>query len=139
MPRARSKFANSLAAGFLFAAQCSHAGVVDAINAQMSINGIFTDELEADLYAVYHASAESSFGIEGGYQTDWTDSGAIKIGTHTAGTLVVDLVDAAENRVVWRGIATASVSRDPSKNRRTVQEAMRKMFVDFPPPPPRNR
>jgi len=117
----------------------NHRIIVDAVDAQMSINGIFTDELEPELYAVYHASAESSFGIEGGYKTDWTDAGAIEIKSHIAGTLVVDLVDAARNQVVWRGIATGSVAPDPKKNRRTVQEAMKKMFASFPPPPPKNR
>lgn len=115
----------------------THRVIVDAVDAQMSINGVFLEELEPDLYAVYYASAESSFSIDGGYQTDWTDSGAVKIESHTAGTLVVDLVDVEANRVVWRAIATATITQDESKNRRIVQEAMKKMFANFPPPPPK--
>ena len=54
-------------------------------------------------------------------------------GDHIGEILVVDLVDAAENQVVWRGIATATVSSNPKKNQDTIRKAVEQMFATFPP------
>ena len=113
--------------------------IVDHIDSVMSLNGIFRDDYESDLFITYYGSAEESFGISGGYQSDWTSSGAITIDSHRAGTLVVDIVDVDENQVVWRGIATATIQREARKNRQIVQNALTKMFDPFPPPPPKKR
>ena len=114
--------------------------IVDHIDSVMSLNGIFRDDYEPDLFITYYGSAEESFGIGGGYRSDWTSSGAITIDSHRAGTLVVDIVDVDENQVVWRGIATATIQREARKNRQIVQNALTKMFDSFPPqPPPKKR
>lgn len=113
--------------------------IVDHIDSVMSLNGIFRDDYESDLFVTYYGSAEDSFGIGGGYRSDWTSPGAITIDSHRAGTLVVDIVDVDQNQVVWRGIATATIHREPSKNRQIVENALTKMFQSFPPPSPRKR
>ena len=71
--------------------------------------------------------------MEGGYRRDWESSGGITVDSHVAGTLVLDLVDARENRIVWRAIATATVSGNPKKARGRIPSVVRKMFADFPP------
>jgi hypothetical protein len=48
----------------------------------------------------------------------------------------VDLVDAEENRVVWRAIATATVTGNPKKVRGRIPAVVQRMFADFPPSPP---
>ena len=113
--------------------------IVSYINGQLGINDIFQDDFEPDLYVTYHGSREESFEIGGGYRADWTQSGAVTVDSHVAGTLVVDFVDAKDNQVVWRAIASATINRDPKKNRKTVEEALRKMFASFPPAPRRSR
>ena len=113
--------------------------IVDYINSQLGINEIFQDDFEPDLYVTYHGAREENFEVVEGYRTDWTDSGAITVDTHVAGTLVVDLVDADDNQLVWRATATATINNDSKKNRRIVEEALRKMFASFPPAPRRNR
>jgi len=105
------------------------------IENELSVRGIFPDEDEPDLYVVYHASAREEFQVGGGYRRDWMDSGAVTVESHLAGTLVVDLVDAEENRVVWRAIATATVSGNPKKSRGRIPSVIQKMFADFPPEP----
>jgi hypothetical protein len=109
----------------------SHRFIVDYVDGQL--NSVFKDENEPDLYVVYHAAAEGSFEITGGYGRDWKGADAVTVNSHVAGTLVVDLVDAAENQLVWRGIASATVSSSSKKNRETVLKAVEKMFADFPP------
>lgn len=110
--------------------------VTEAIENELSVRGIFPDEAEPDLHVVYHASAREEFQVGGGYRRDWEDSGALKVDSYLAGTLVVDLVDATENGIVWRAIATATVSGNPKKARGRIPAVIQKMFADFPPASP---
>jgi len=48
------------------------------------------------------------------------------------GSLVVDLVDASNNEIVWRGVATAVLSDKPKNNERKLNKAIRKMFKKYP-------
>ncbi len=107
--------------------------LVEALENELSVRGIFPDEAEPDLYVVYHASAREEFQLAGGYRTDWEDSGAVKVESHLAGTLVIDLVDAVKNRVVWRAIATATVTGSPKKVKTRIPSIVQRMFEDFPP------
>jgi hypothetical protein len=104
-----------------------------SIENELSIRGIFPDEAEPNLLVVYHASAEEKFEIGGGYRRDWEDAAALTVDSHLAGTLVIDLVDAGEDRIVWRGTATATVSGSPKKARGRIPTIIEKMFADFPP------
>jgi len=51
------------------------------------------------------------------------------------GTLVVDLVDAGDKELVWRGTATTPIDKTASAEKReaAVQEAVEKLFAAFPP------
>ncbi len=110
--------------------------IQETIENELSIRGIFPDEAEPNLNVVYHASARETFEVQGGYQRDWEGSGAVTVESHLAGTLVIDLVDAGRNRVIWRATATATVSGSPKKARGRVPSVIQKMFVDFPPSAP---
>jgi Domain of unknown function (DUF4136) len=50
--------------------------------------------------------------------------------------MVVDVVDAASNRLVWRGSALGETAIDPDPNRRQheIEDRVREMFAEFPPP-----
>ncbi len=50
------------------------------------------------------------------------------------GTLVIDLVDPATKEMVWRGTASDQVS-GKGEDSGKVDEAMQKLFKDFPPAP----
>jgi uncharacterized protein DUF4136 len=51
------------------------------------------------------------------------------------GTLILDVVDAASNKLVWRGTAQAELSSKSSveKRQERLNEAVEKIFEDFPP------
>lgn len=49
------------------------------------------------------------------------------------GVLIVDLLDAASHRLVWRGIATGNVAKNPEKRGKKLDATMAKMFRGFPP------
>lgn len=111
----------------------NHRVIMEYVDAQLGINGIFTDEEEPDLHVAYHASATDDFEFSTGYSHDWRGAGAITARNYLSGTLVIDLIDAKEGHVVWRATAAATVVNDPKKNRATVEKALEKMFADFPP------
>lgn len=48
------------------------------------------------------------------------------------GSLIVDLVDASNNEMVWRGVATAVLSDKTKNNERKLNKAIRKMFKKYP-------
>lgn len=49
------------------------------------------------------------------------------------GTLTVDLFDAKSKKLVWRGIATETLSDKPEKNTKKLDEAVEDLFKKFPP------
>ena len=48
------------------------------------------------------------------------------------GTLVVDIVDAGNKRLAWRGIAIGNLDTNPSKALEDVDKAVEKMFAKYP-------
>jgi hypothetical protein len=53
--------------------------------------------------------------------------------TYTEGSLIVDLYDATTKKMVWRGVATATVSSKPEKNATKIDKSLMKMFARYPP------
>ena len=51
------------------------------------------------------------------------------------GTLIIDVIDPGENRLVWRGSATRVLDRamTPERADEIVLEAVQKIFDRFPP------
>lgn len=46
---------------------------------------------------------------------------------------MLDIVDAADNELVWRGMVTETLTDDPRKNDRRIHDAIRKLLDGFPP------
>ena len=53
-----------------------------------------------------------------------------------AGTLVVDLVDPATNKVVWRGIAVETVRESAAKIERKIDKIVGRLMRNYPPHTP---
>jgi hypothetical protein len=49
------------------------------------------------------------------------------------GTLVIDMYNAHNKRLIWRGTATDTLSDKPEKNENKLDKAVNKMFEHFPP------
>jgi hypothetical protein len=47
-------------------------------------------------------------------------------------TLTVDLVEACQNRLLWRGVVTDAVSHKSDKNIRRLRKAVEKLFESYP-------
>ena len=68
------------------------------------------------------------YGYYYGYGHSWTNVQEVN---YKVGTLIVDIVDAAKNELVWYGAASKVLenNRDPE---RTIDEAVTKMFYKYP-------
>ena len=95
---------------------------------------------EATFLVAYHAAVEGKldvqtvnnyygYGWRGGYVND-TD-----VRPYDEGTLVVDVVDAGSEELVWRGTVKAEVDIDASAEKRDerLRDALQKLFDEFPP------
>jgi hypothetical protein len=49
------------------------------------------------------------------------------------GTLTVDIFDGQSKQLLWRGISTKTLSKNPEKNTKKLDDAVADMFKDFPP------
>jgi hypothetical protein len=49
------------------------------------------------------------------------------------GTLVVDIFDGSSKKLVWRGMATDTLSGKPDKNEKKLEHSVEDMFKHFPP------
>lgn len=52
---------------------------------------------------------------------------------YPVGSLVVDLYDAHDKQLLWRGVSSESLSSNPDKNEKKLDKAVDKMFDHFPP------
>ncbi len=108
--------------------------ITSAVESELGIKGYWLDEQEPDLYLVYHASAKEEVDLAGaGYRATWTSPATLKVEKHIAGTLVLDILDSKKGRLLWRGIATATVDPKPQKNQTLINKAVRKLLEGFPP------
>jgi Domain of unknown function (DUF4136) len=104
-----------------------HAGVA----AQLAAKGLMPTDAAPDLFVATHAVTQdhpqlvvNGFG--------WGLGGTASVENYTVGTLVVDLYDAKTRQMVWRGVATDSVSDKPQKNTERINKALEKMFAKYP-------
>ena len=61
-----------------------------------------------------------------GEATTWVDH-------YEVGTLVVDMFDTKNRKLIWRGSATDSLPDKPDKATKDLEKSIEKMFAHFPP------
>ena len=72
-------------------------------------------------------------GMPGWHWRGWPGYSTTTVDYERVGTLVVDVFDTGTKKLVWRGVATDTLSSKPEKNDKKLDEATEKMFKDFPP------
>lgn len=107
---------------------------------------------EADFWVNYHISKEDRMQIDSfsGYPSGMhgaagvgTYGSAVSIGyssgpsvrTYKEGTVVLDVIDTRNNKIVWRGIAEGRLKNSLSQQgkNRIAAEISRELLADFPP------
>ena len=125
--------------------QLNHHRIVSAVDAQLAMKGLAKTEQTAnpDLLVAYHASFDTNLKISGfgsgwgGYRFAGTRSGTAVAEELLIGTLVVDVVQAKNKHIVWRGMATKEIDPYASADTRekNIQKAAEKLFKNYPPKP----
>jgi hypothetical protein len=124
--------------------------IVAAIDTELSAKGLTQSEANPDLFVVYHMAFDQekdistySSGYGGGYGPyGWGWGGGWGGGMTTTqvrnilvGTLVIDLADAKAGKLAWRGIGVKEVDTQakPDKREKSINNAVKKIFKNYPP------
>jgi hypothetical protein len=93
----------------------------------VAFHGVARDRVEVASYG--YVVPAGPYGMYGApmYATD--------VRQYREGTLVLDLVDARKKQLVWRGVATDTVT-SPSQVKHVVDGAVRDLLVHYPPEVP---
>jgi len=94
---------------------------------------------DPDLWVTYHTSARDQFKVNTasfgyGYPGNWYwdpywggSFSTTTVSTYTEGTLIIDIWDAKEKTLIWRGSATVTVAKNPEKNAKKIEKAVTKI------------
>ena len=111
--------------------------IVRIVAGQLEDKGLQRVESDPDIYVSTHALVDRQTLDELADASYWEFmTGITSVDPYDlgAGTLVVDLIDARSEKIVWRGLASATVSGSVEKMTRKVDKAVRRLFEGFPPP-----
>jgi hypothetical protein len=123
----------------------AHERILTSIDEQLSSKGMTTADSNPDVFVTFHVEDDERVRVDAanigyGYGDDWAWGAGMPMGSSTGqvrtymeGTLVVDIWDAKKKELVWRGVATETLSVDPAKNQKIAQEVIEEMFKRYPP------
>lgn len=120
--------------------------VVAAVDAELAKKGLTKVASDPDFRVGWHVSTQDKTDVQTyndfygyGYGA-WGYGGPIYgsqtyVRNYTEGTLMVDVVDAGSNQLVWRGAAEGEVDVDAAPEERTqnINSAVAQILADFPP------
>ena len=120
-----------------------HERIVNAVDVQMSLKGLqqVHHSSTPDVLVAYHAAFDRDLQVSG-FGTGWgpyrwggTRSVSARTEEIVVGTMIVDLIDARTNRIIWRGTATRDVDMhaSPEKRDRNISRTTEKLFKHYPP------
>lgn len=115
----------------------THSRIKNAIEDEFGKSGLLQVEENPDILITYHTDSQeelrydtTSFGY--GYGPGWYWGGGLGSSTTTGisyqrGTLVIDIWDAETKHMIWRGIITGTVKKDPEKNAKKIDKGIDKL------------
>ena len=116
-------------------------------NVLIAKNYNFVDAEKPNFYISYNVTVEqkiSSSNVSGGLSVGRSSRGRYgsvglstgsQVQAYDQGTLLIDVTEVVNNKLVWRGISTQSVSEHSSPEKSTVliNETVEKILLQFPP------
>ncbi|MFB3922967.1 MAG: DUF4136 domain-containing protein [Terriglobia bacterium] len=109
--------------------------ITENIDRQLAEKGLKRVDTGADLFVTYNGGIKENMSLQGfGPGGRWS-GGPFSVNrvTELEGTLIVDLYDVPAKQLVWRGVATETVSDKTEKNIARLEKVVAKLFKDFPP------
>ncbi len=117
--------------------------IIDGVDKQLQSKGLQKVESDPDVWVVYSNSIKDQKQVVGtGYNMGpgwgWGYWGGPTTTTYNTfvtkeGTLVLELANSKDHQLLWRGSATATISDNSNKNIKTLDNALNKLFKNFPP------
>ncbi len=106
----------------------------NGVNAQLQGKGMTQVDSNPNVFVATHVTTHTvPQVIADGFGPWGFGGGMATVQTYTEGSLIVDLYDATTRKMVWRGVATATVSSKPEKNASKIDKSLMKMFERYPP------
>jgi hypothetical protein len=118
--------------------------LVNAVNAALTSKGWQLVDSGADVGIVAHVATKERHTLETFYEGfpggwGWHHWGGgmgtaySVVETYEVGTVVLDLFDGHTKQLIWRGVATDTLSGTPDKDTKKLEKAVDKLFKNFPP------
>ena len=119
--------------------------IIDAVNKELQAKGLSMVDASAnpDMWVVYSNSIKDQKQVvgtgysmgPGWYWGGWGGPSSVTYNTYVTkqGTLVVEIADAKNKQLLWRGSATDTISDNSNKNINNLNKAVTKLFQKFPP------
>lgn len=117
--------------------------IIASIDEQLAAKGLARTSSTPDLYVLYHVGLGVQRSVNGfvsgpGGAYGWRgglDSVDLRLNELATGTLVIDLVDAGTQELVWRGVATKEIDIDakPEKRDQAIAKTVDKILKNYPP------
>jgi hypothetical protein len=118
-----------------------HSRLKNAIEYQLTTGGLIEDTENPDLYVTYHGESETEMRVDThswgyGYGRGWRwdpywgggyGDTTTTVRQYDVGTLVIDIWDAKEKSLIWRGTATKTIPSKPEKQAKLIDEAVAKL------------
>lgn len=114
----------------------------EAVRAELTGRGLQAVDSIGDLEVVLLAGAKERVDVTNFGYSYWPDRwglggylGGIESFTYPEGALIIDLVDPANEQLVWRGSAVRILKQSgkPEKITQEIRETVAEMMKDFPP------
>lgn len=99
-------------------------------NADFGIALMFSSKTKTNIQSYGYGYGYGYWGRPGMYGT-----GGVDVTQYDEGTLVIDIIDMAEQKLVWRGIGSGAMEQSPTVEERTenINNAVAKILAQFPP------
>ena len=111
-----------------------------ALNEGLTAGGYRRDSSNPDFYVAIHVGSEDRIDVVNwgyGYGRGAGRYGPrdVSVYTYQEGTLIIDMVDARSDELVWRGTARRVFTSAPTAEEKTriVNQAVQKLLAGFPP------
>jgi hypothetical protein len=118
--------------------------VTRAVDSQLSAKGWTKVESDGDAAVAAYVSTHNQKTLQtwydgfggGWYWRGFGDGLATTTVQETpVGTLMVDIFDGPTKKLIWRGVASDTLSGKPDKDEKKMDKAVTEMFKNFPPSP----
>jgi len=111
-----------------------HKRIISAIDRQLAAKGWTKVEASPSAVLVYQAAVDEQKELSAwGSGPRWSGFGTARVETILVGQLVVDIYDASNAQLMWRGFVSDTVTDSTEKNERKLNDAVAKLFKRFPP------